>query len=71
MRNRAHALHAAMGEGGARRRRVCRRLDRYRTEDINSFKREMTARFRMSDPCALSYYLGIKVRQANEELTLG
>ena len=27
-----------------------------RTEDINSFKREMAARFRMSD---LSYYLGV------------
>ena len=33
-----------------------------RTEDINSFKREMAARFRMSDLSALSYYLGIEVR---------
>ena len=33
-----------------------------RTEDINSFKREMTARFRMSDLGVLSYYLGIEVR---------
>ena len=41
-----------------------------RTEDINSFKREMTARFRMSDLGALSYYLGIEVRQGKEELTL-
>ena len=32
------------------------------TEDINSFKREMAARFRMSDLDALSYYLGIEVR---------
>ena len=37
-----------------------------RTEDINSFKHEMAARFRMSDLDALSYYLGIKVRQGNE-----
>ena len=37
-----------------------------RTEDINSFKREMTARFRMSDLGALSYYLGIEVRQGKE-----
>ena len=28
-----------------------------RTEDINGFKREMAARFRMSDLGALSYYL--------------
>ena len=31
-------------------------------EDINSFKHEMAARFRMSDLGALSYYLGIEVR---------
>ena len=31
-------------------------------EDIDSFKREMAARFRMSDLDALSYYLGIEVR---------
>ncbi|XP_066344131.1 uncharacterized mitochondrial protein AtMg00810-like [Miscanthus floridulus] len=42
-----------------------------RTEDINSFKREMTARFRMSDLGTLSDYLGIEVRQGKEELTLG
>ena len=42
-----------------------------RTEDINSFKHEMAARFRMSDLSALSYYLGIEVRQGKEELTLG
>ncbi|XP_066324302.1 uncharacterized protein [Miscanthus floridulus] len=32
------------------------------TEDIDSFKHEMTACFRMSDLGVLSYYLGIKVR---------
>ena len=42
-----------------------------RTEDINSFKREMAARFRMSDLDALSYYLGIEVRQGKEALMLG
>ena len=42
-----------------------------RTEDINSFKREMAAHFRMSDLGALSYYLGIEVRQGKEALTLG
>ena len=36
-----------------------------RTEDINSFKHEMAAHFRMSDLGALS------VRQGKEELTLG
>ena len=41
------------------------------TEDINNFKREMAARFRMSDLGALSYCLGIEVRQGKEELTLG
>ena len=42
-----------------------------RAEDINSFKREMAARFRMSDLGALTYYLGIEVRQGTEALTLG
>ena len=42
-----------------------------RVEDIDSFKREMAARFRMSDLGALSYYLSIEVRQGKEELTLG
>ena len=41
------------------------------TEDINSFKHEMVARFQMSDLSALSYYLSIKVRQGKEELMLG
>lgn len=30
-------------------------------EDIDSFKREMAARFKMSDLGVLSYYLGIEV----------
>ena len=42
-----------------------------RAEDIDSFKREMVARFRMSDHGALSYYLSIEVRQRKEALTLG
>ncbi|XP_066320262.1 uncharacterized mitochondrial protein AtMg00810-like [Miscanthus floridulus] len=41
------------------------------TEDINGFKHEMAARFRMNDLSALSYYLGIEVRQGKEELMLG
>ncbi|XP_066324351.1 uncharacterized mitochondrial protein AtMg00810-like [Miscanthus floridulus] len=41
------------------------------TEDINSFKHEIAACFRMSDLGALSYYLGIEVRQGKEELMLG
>ena len=42
-----------------------------RMGDINSFKREMAAHFRMSDLSALSYYLIIEVRQGKEVLTLG
>ena len=42
-----------------------------RAEDIDRFKHEMTARFRMSDLGALSYYLGIEVRQGKEELSSG
>ncbi|XP_066379345.1 uncharacterized mitochondrial protein AtMg00810-like [Miscanthus floridulus] len=45
-------------------------LTSMRTEDINSFKREMVARFLLSDLDALSYYLGIEVRQGKEELML-
>ena len=37
---------------------------------INGFKREMAARFRMSDLGILSYYLGIEVRQGKEKLML-
>ena len=40
-------------------------------EDINSFKHEMAAHFRMSDLSALSYYLGIEVRQGKAVFTLG
>ena len=40
-------------------------------EDIDSFKREMAACFRMSDLGTLFYYLDIEVRQGKEALTLG
>ena len=40
-------------------------------KDIDSFKHEMAARFRMSDLSVLSYYLGIEVRQGKEALMLG
>ncbi|XP_066392427.1 uncharacterized mitochondrial protein AtMg00810-like [Miscanthus floridulus] len=40
------------------------------TEDINSFKHEMADRFLISNLNALSYYLGIEVRQRKEELML-
>ncbi|XP_066361511.1 uncharacterized mitochondrial protein AtMg00810-like [Miscanthus floridulus] len=42
-----------------------------RVEDIDSFKREMAAHFRMSDFGALFYYLSIMVRQGKEALMLG
>ena len=73
MRNRACTLHAATGKEELV---VGVYVDDFivtgaRTEDINIFKHEMVARFRMSDLGALSYYLGIEVRQGKEELTLG
>ena len=40
-------------------------------EDIDSFKRVVSAHFRMSDLGTLSYYLDIEVRQRKEVLTLG
>ena len=42
-----------------------------RAEDIDGFKREMAARFKMSDLSALSYYLGIEVRQEKQIISLG
>jgi hypothetical protein len=42
-----------------------------RAEDIGRFKEEMAARFRMSDLGALSYYLGIEVRQGKDIIRLG
>lgn len=39
-------------------------------EDIDAFKREMTAMFRMSDLGLLSYYLGMEVEQNNRGITL-
>ena len=41
-----------------------------RVEDIDSFKHEMVAHFRMSDLGALSYYLSIEVRHGKKALTL-
>ena len=40
-------------------------------EDFASFKAEMAARFQMTDLGALSYYLGIEVRQGSRAVTLG
>ena len=42
-----------------------------RAEDIDSLKREKVPCFQMSDLDALSYYLGIEVRQGKEALTFG
>jgi hypothetical protein len=42
-----------------------------RAQDIDAFKREMVARFKMSDLGALSYYLGIEVKQGKDAITLG
>ncbi|CAO2199473.1 unnamed protein product [Urochloa humidicola] len=42
-----------------------------RAQDIASFKEEMAARFRMSDLGALSYYLGIEVKQGEDAIKLG
>ena len=41
-----------------------------RAEDIDGFKREMAAHFKMSDLDTLSYYLGIKVRQGKQSISL-
>jgi hypothetical protein len=40
-------------------------------EDIDRFKRETVARFKMSDLDVLSYYLGIKVKQGKQSISLG
>jgi len=42
-----------------------------RAEDIDRFKHEMAARFKMSDLGMLSYYLGVEVRQGKEHISLG
>ena len=65
MRNRARTLHAATGEEELV---VGVYVDDFivtgaRTEDIDGFKRDMAARFKMSDLSTLSYYLGIEMRQ--------
>jgi hypothetical protein len=38
--------------------------------EINRFKAEMKARFRMSDLGLLSFYLGIEVQQSSNGITL-
>jgi histone deacetylase 1/2 len=42
-----------------------------RAQDIDGFKREMEARFKMSDLGALSYYLSIEVKQGEDAIMLG
>lgn len=42
-----------------------------RAKDIDAFMEEMVTRFRMSNLGALSYYLGIEVKQGKETVTLG
>ena len=42
-----------------------------RAEDIDSFKREMVARFKMSDLSTLFYYLNIEVGQGKQSISLG
>jgi hypothetical protein len=42
-----------------------------RAQDIARFKEEMGAKFRMSDLGALSYYLGIEVKQSADAVKLG
>ena len=40
-------------------------------QDIDAFKWEMVAQFKMSDLGPLSYYLGIEVKQGKDAITLG
>jgi hypothetical protein len=42
-----------------------------RAQDIARFKEQMGAKFRMSDLGALSYYLGIEVKQSTDAVKLG
>jgi hypothetical protein len=37
---------------------------------LNSFKKEMSKSFKMSDLGALSYYLGVEVQQSRNEITI-
>ena len=46
-------------------------VTRVQAEDIDHFKREMAACFKMSDLNMLFYYLGIEVRQGKEHISLG
>ena len=45
-------------------------ITRARAEDIDSFKHEMMACFKMNDLSTLSYYLGIEVRQGKQSISL-
>ena len=72
LRHRARVVHAATGKELV----VGMYVDDLivtgaRAEDIDGFKREMAARFKMSDLGALSYYLSIEVRQGKEHISLG
>jgi hypothetical protein len=73
LRNGARSLHAATGKEELV---VGVYVDNLivtgaRTEDIDGFKPEMAARFRMSDLIELSYYLGIEVKQGSDSISLG
>ncbi|XP_066385173.1 uncharacterized mitochondrial protein AtMg00810-like [Miscanthus floridulus] len=46
-------------------------ITRARAEDIDGFKHEMAAHFKMSDLDALSYSLNIEVRQGKQSISLG
>ncbi|XP_066385204.1 uncharacterized mitochondrial protein AtMg00810-like [Miscanthus floridulus] len=46
-------------------------ITRARAEDIDDFKREMVAHFKMSDLGMLFYYLNIEVRQGKQSISLG
>ncbi|CAA0839612.1 cysteine-rich RLK (RECEPTOR-like protein kinase) 8 [Striga hermonthica] len=74
LRDRTCALHATTGEGGAHIIVGVYVNDLIitgaREGDINDFKCEMAARFRMSDLGQLSYYLGIEVKQGRDSIIL-
>ena len=73
MCNRARALHVAIGKEelivGVYVDDLI--ITGAWAKDIDGFKCEMAAHFKMSDLGALSYYLGIEVRQGKEHISLG